>query len=230
MDVMFIRHAQPAWVVDGLGVLDPELTPKGHDQSRHLAEAARGWRRRPVQLVVSGARRARQTAEPLAEVLGLEPTVVPDLEEIRLPAEWEGKPALEIRAAFGDARARAAEEWWAGVPDGEPYQVFHDRVTGALRTLLAEHGVTQTQKEPPTWTTGDLDPETRIVIVAHGGTNSACIGDLLGLPPVPWSWERLVIPHTGISRVRAAPLLGAQIFGLRVHSDDGHVPTELRSR
>ena len=72
--------------------------------------------------------------------------------------------------------------------------------------------------------------DERWILVAHAGTNAVCIGQLLGLKPVPWAWERFVLHHTGLSRLRTAQMLGGRMFGLATHSDVAHLPREDRSR
>lgn len=233
MEILLIRHAQPAWVVDGRSVLDPELTPEGHRQAALLAESARAWRRPPTALWVSDAARAQQTAAPLAAALGLEPVTFPWLTEIRLPPDWEGAPAEGMRPIFARLKKRSVEEWWDGIPGGETFRDFHHRITSNLDAALGQVGARRLADpadplQPPRYEIGD--PELRVAIVAHGGTNSVVTSELLGLPAVPWSWERLVMAHAAFTRLKATPLLDAHIFGLREHSDAGHVPWDLRSR
>lgn len=228
MELVLIRHAQPAWAIDGRGELDPKLTESGLQQAQRLADAARTWKRPPHVLWVSTATRAQQTAAPLAEVLGLEPVVHDWLTEIRLPPHWQGAPALDISEVFAGLKARGEEEWWQGVPGGETFSDFHRRVTEGLQGALRAHGIRRSEGERPIYEV--QDPELRICMVAHGGTNSVLTSEVLGLPPVPWSWERLVSAHAAITRLRSSELLGGHIFGLREHSDTGHLPPGLRSR
>ena len=228
MEILLIRHAQPAWVVDGKSVLDPELTEAGHAQARLLAEAATTWRRPPTELWVSDAVRAQQTVAPLAEALGIAATTHPWATEIGLPAEWEGQPAAEMRPQFVGLKRRNEAEWWDGIPGGESFRDFRSRVTTGLFGALEARGVRRVDPEGPRFSVEDS--ERRIALIAHGGTNSVLTAELLGLPPVPWSWERLVMAHAAVTRVKAVPLLGAHIFSLREHSDAGHVPADLRSR
>ena len=70
MEILFIRHGEPAWSVDGLSQPDPDLTDRGRIQAELLADrlAAEGT---PVtELIVTPAARSIQTGEPIAKALG----------------------------------------------------------------------------------------------------------------------------------------------------------------
>lgn len=227
MEILLIRHAQPAWVVDGKSMLDPELTALGHQQAAMLAQAAKTWKRPPTELWVSNATRAKQTAAPLAEALGIEPVEHPWLLEIQLPSEWQDAPVERMRPVFEQLKTRTVSEWWEGIAGGETFTAFRDRITGGLAETLSGRAE-RLEGELPRFRVAD--PEARIGIVAHGGTNSVLTSELLGLPHVPWSWERLVMAHAAFTRLKATEMLDAHIFGLREHSDANHVRADLRSR
>lgn len=227
MELIFIRHAQPAWVVEEKSVLDPLLTQLGIRQAKRLAEHALSWS--PVDaLFVSPTRRTRETAAPLAEALGLEPQVLDWFEEIRLPREWEGAPADHVSKLLRGSRRRRTSDWWRGVHDAEPFSDFERRIVGGLTDLLAAEGAHPIEADGP----GDwkVTRPRRLVFIGHGGSNSVAIGHLLGMTSVPWPWERLVALHASISRVKATELLAGHIFGLRDHSNVGYLPKEMRSR
>ena len=61
-------------------------------------------------------------------------------------------------------------------------------------------------------------------LVAHAGTNSVFICHLLGLPPTPWEWDRMVLRHASISRLEAIPLGDGYTFSLTALSDVEHLP------
>ena len=70
MELLLIRHARPFHLVDESGA-DPDLTDEGWVQAKRLAQSVGGGRYGSVHAIVSSPmRRARQTAEPLREVLG----------------------------------------------------------------------------------------------------------------------------------------------------------------
>ena len=230
MELVLVRHAQPRWVEDGKSVLDPQLTELGHRQAERVAERLKALRPLPTELAISPTRRTRQTAEPIARALEVAPVVATDLAEIRLPPDWEGAPAEQIAAALGAARHRPASDWWAGLPGGEPFADFAERVQGAVFGLLAERGLRPPEHAEAPWARDEPHEDRRLVIVGHGGTNAVITSLLLGIDHVPWAWERFITLHAAMTRLRARPLLGGWLFGLREHSDAGHLPPELRSR
>lgn len=224
-----VRHAQPAWVRDGKSVLDPELTELGQVQAERLARRLGTLSVQPTELIVSPTRRTRQTAAPIARALELDPVVVEGLEEIRLPSEWEGAPAETIGNALRAARDRSAEDWWAGLPGGEGFTDFAERIRSCLWSLLSDRGLRPPEHAEAPWSR-TRDEKRRLVIVAHGGTNAVITSLLLGIEHVPWAWERFITLHAAMTRLQARPLLGGWLFGLREHSDAGHLDPELRSR
>jgi probable phosphoglycerate mutase len=227
MDIVFIRHGQPQWAVDGLSQTDPHLTELGREQARLAAKRIANDPRQASELISSPAIRAQQTADPIGDETGLGILTVDDLVEVRMP-DWEGVTEEKVIEIFTSSKDRPPQEWWDGLPGGESFREFHNRVTTALDGLLAERGVVRDTRDPQLWRV-DHDPG-RLVIVAHGGTNSVALTHLLGVPPAPWEWERLVLWHASIARIKMIPLAGAHVPSLRSFNDQDHIPLELRSR
>ncbi|MEE8457110.1 MAG: histidine phosphatase family protein [Acidimicrobiia bacterium] len=228
MDIIFIRHGQPQWAVDGLSQHDPHLTELGHEQAELAATRIATDQRIPAaKLIVSPALRTQQTAAPISRETGLKVDTVDGLVEIQMP-DWEGVTEEAVIEIFKTTRHRTPDEWWDGLPGGESFRAFHDRVTNSLDALLAERGITRNANDPRLWDVAD-DPG-RIVIVAHGGTNSVCLTHLMGTPPSPWEWEKFVLFHASFARVKFIPLAGAHVPSLRTFNDQDHIPLELRSR
>ena len=228
MDIVFIRHGQPQWAVDGMSQTDPYLTELGHEQARRAAHRIATDPKAPAaEIIVSPAIRSQQTAEPIAIETGLPIQTIDDLVELRMP-NWEGVTEDAVVQIFLDTKHRTPEEWWDGLPGGESFRDFHDRVTAALDGLLAERGMVRDDSDSQLWHV-ERDPG-RLVIVAHGGTNSVCLTHLLGIPPAPWEWEKFVLFHASFARVKMIPLAGAHVPSLRTFNDQDHIPRELRSR
>lgn len=227
MDIIFIRHGQPQWGVDGITQTDPNLTPKGELQARFAADRIASEHKPATELIVSPARRAQQTAAPIVETTGLAPVTVENLVEVKMP-DWEGVTEASVIEIFKSSRHRTPDEWWDGLPGGESFRTFHNRVTGALDLLLAQRGVVRDKDDPRMWHV-EQDPG-RIVFVAHGGTNSVCLTHLLGIPPAPWEWEKFVLFHASFARVKLIPLAGASVPSLRTFNDQDHIPMDARSR
>ena len=222
MELLLVRHAQPEWTRGHISQVDPALTELGHRQALLVAERLAGMAFDDV--LVSTARRAQQTADPLRE--GLADTEFTDrfwLHEIQLPQAWADTPAEEVGRVLLEARDRPRDEWWDGLPGGESFRDFHERVTTGLMQELAEYGAER--KPDGLWQLPDDD--LRLLMVAHAGTNSLVLGALLGLEPEPWEWERFASDHASVTRLRTTAIAGGHIFGLQSFSDVEHLRPDL---
>ena len=226
MEIVLIRHGEPEWVLDGLSVDNPPLTARGHRQAAAMAEYLKGSEFDEV--FCSPLLRAKQTAAPLFEVLGRPETVDPWLEEIRNPI-WHGTPQEKADEAYREERRRPAEDRWRGLEGGEPVHEFIERIRVGSKLFLAERGVTRAEEQRlPVWQIEQ--PERRIAIVAHAGTNSVVICHLLGLEPTPWEWDRFVIGHASVSRIESMQLGDGYTFSLTKLSDVEHLDPSERTR
>ncbi len=222
MELVLIRHGQPHWEPGGLAVDEPELTPLGRVQAERAAEALAGERFDAIY--VSPLRRAVETMAPIAERLGLEPRVESWLAELRLPT-LQGRTAEEVQAFFAAARGRELARWWDGMPGGESFRHFYERVSGGIESLLVgdhELGI----HEDGGHRLWKLPSETaRLLIVAHEGTNAVILSHLLGVDPVPWAWMRFSSDWAGITHLRAARVASGAVWVVegfnRVHHLDG---------
>ena len=225
MELVFIRHGQPQWDIDGRGVDDPVLTDLGHRQSALLPKF---FETRPIDhLFVSPLIRAQQTAAPVIDATGAEPETLPWLAEIRAPV-WQGTPSEVIEQAFATQRGRPVEEQWEPIPGAESFRDFHTRVTDGLTDVLARFDCVRTLGFPPLWRLDHEGP--RIVFVAHSGTNAVCLSHLLGIEPVPWEWERFVAFHASISVVKPMHIAETFSFSLFRFSNTEHMPEDMHTR
>lgn len=225
MELIFIRHGQPQWDIDGRGVDNPVLTELGHRQAELLGEAFAG--QTIDRILVSPLIRAQQTAAPIIEALGVEPEIQDWLAEITAPV-WQDTPTEVVERVFAESRIRPLEEQWLGIPGGESFRDFHDRVTFGLIDFLSSIDCVRFNGFPPLWQL--TEPGPRIVIVAHSGTNAVSLGHLLGIDPVPWEWERFVAFHASVSVVKPMNIAQKHSFSLFRFSDLSHLPTELHTR
>jgi probable phosphoglycerate mutase len=225
VELLFIRHGEPAWDEAGRAVDDPPLTERGVEQARSLARALQGLA--ADELLVSPLRRAQQTAEPIADALGIEPVTLPWLAEISM-GRWQGTPSEVVERVFRENRGRPLEEQWEGIPGGESFRDFHARVTKGLQAMLDAAGVLRLSEHPPLWKL--TEPDRRIVVVAHGGTNAVSLGYLLGIEPVPWEWERFVSFHASVSTLQPIEISSGYTFSLLRFADTSHLPAELQTR
>jgi probable phosphoglycerate mutase len=170
-ELILVRHgasqAGEAGKAFGLvgGHSDPPLTAHGHEQSRALADRLGGAR--VAALFISPLRRTAQTAGPLAERLGLEPTVIDEMREVHLGA-WETDGGLSGGGPEREALRRRVldEESWSLIPGGEGAEAFASRVRGALEQVAA--------------TTG---PDRLGVAVTHGGVIAEICHQITGSRP-----------------------------------------------
>lgn len=220
-----MRHGQPEWVRDGLNVVDPPLTELGHRQADRMADLLAT--EQFDEVLVSPLLRARQTAGPLYDRLGREEQIDPWLEEIRDPA-WHGTPAEKAAVAYREMRERPVEARWDAVEDGEPVRDFVDRIRLGASLFLRERGITRIEHDLPIWRIAE--PDKRIALVAHAGTNSVFICHLLGLRPTPWEWDRFVLGHASVSRLEALRVHDGYTFSLTALSNLEHIVRDDRTR
>jgi probable phosphoglycerate mutase len=144
-EVILVRHGSSAqhepdrpFALVG-GQSDPPLAPRGHDQARALAERLGG---EPLAaMFITTLRRTAQTAAPLADRLGLKPTVVPELREVHLGI-WESDGGFAVSRPDGDALRRQVleEEEWGLIPGAEDLRSFGQRVGVGLERVAREIG------------------------------------------------------------------------------------------
>jgi probable phosphoglycerate mutase len=225
MELILVRHGLPDWAPDTFARNDPHLSDLGNRQAFRVAAVADRWG--PIDKIwMSPMHRALETAAPIAESTGLAPVVHAWAHEIRNPDQWEGSPIDEIKNAWIDANLRPISDLWDGMPGGETFRDFHQRVVTGLEDALAQLGITRLDDgHPHLWNVPDDDQ--RVVLVAHGGTNAVVIGYLLGAEPTPWEWDRFESPHTGVARLSTLSIAHGRAFSLRVFGDVSHLDPEM---
>jgi 2,3-bisphosphoglycerate-dependent phosphoglycerate mutase len=134
--LLLVRHAEPERGRDETS----GLSTAGHADAACLADRLAN---EPIDAVYSSpARRARETALPLATRLGLSIHEVADLRERELGTERFADFTAAVRATWDD--------FAFAHPGGESNAAAMRRIVAAHATLLASH------------------PEGRIVLVTHG--------------------------------------------------------------
>lgn len=143
---------------------DPPLDELGRRQARAAAAAVSGAGLRLVAVYTSPLRRAFETAQALAEPLGVAVIAQSDLIEADV-GRWEGRTWAEVEAAEPGEFARfMADPGTVPYPGGESFLDVQRRVSPVLEGLAAEHrGQT-------------------IGVVAHNVVNRAVLARLLGVP------------------------------------------------
>ena len=176
MDLLLVRHALPEVVTD-VEHADPPLTAEGRAQAEALADA---WADRGVDAVVSSpARRALETAAPLAGRLGVEVTT----DERLLEVDWgsgDYLPYEELRAR-DPAAAAALSAAMAGEDDAAT--AWRAGIVTALDELVA------------------ANRGRRVVVACHGGVVAAYVAHLLGGPA---AIPRIGVTYASVSWVLAS--------------------------
>jgi 2,3-bisphosphoglycerate-dependent phosphoglycerate mutase len=181
-DFVFIRHGETDWNRQQRwqGHADIPLNETGLAQAARLGERLAG--ERADVLVSSDLSRARQTAQPLAEVWRIAPELDSGFREQSFGL-LEGLDAPTIKA-------RHPELWlhWLehradfAPPGGESLNQFHARVIAAVRA------------------TADRHAGRALVVVTHGGVLDMLWRTVHGLPLD--GLRACEIPNTGINRLR----------------------------
>jgi 2,3-bisphosphoglycerate-dependent phosphoglycerate mutase len=158
VELIIVRHGLPLRIYRETGAADPELAPEGHDQARRLAHYLSTEEIHAIY--ASPLARARQTAAPLAELLGTQPEVVEEIAEFDRNAS-EYVPLEELKAA-NDPRWHAlmAGEW---EDHGESPEEFRKRVVTAFEEIVDRHS------------------SQRVVAVCHGGVINQYLAHILGI-------------------------------------------------
>ena len=122
--MILLRHAQSEFNLHfpvnrrDPGIVDPKLTPLGHQQARAAAQRLRGA---PIRrIIASPYTRALQTAAPIARALGGVPVIVNPIVRERFGFVCDvGSPASRLARAWPEVDFSHIEEvWWP--PADEP--------------------------------------------------------------------------------------------------------------
>jgi probable phosphoglycerate mutase len=179
MELVLVRHALPVRIdatEDGTPA-DPGLDEIGRQQAERVLAALAG--QEVSALYASPARRARETAAPLAASLGLPVTVLQGLAEFDA-AHTSYVPVEQLRAE-GDPRFAALVRGDLSHSGVDPV-VFRATVVEAVEQAAAAH------------------PGGRAVLFAHSGTINAYCGHVVGQQRPLW----FAPAYASVSRVGAA--------------------------
>jgi probable phosphoglycerate mutase len=176
-ELLLVRHGRPE-----SGQLDPPLNDEGLAQARALAKVLAD---EPITAIVSSdLRRAQQTAEIIGAATGQTPTSHEGLRELGLPADSMEYVALELLGADAPQVVAIDEgRFMDFVPERVDIEDFRRKVADAFSTIIAEHA------------------GGRVVVVCHGGTINAYVGQLVGIPDIFWFHP----DYSSVSRVDSRP-------------------------
>jgi broad specificity phosphatase PhoE len=169
--VVLLRHGQTDYNVAGRmqGHIDSQLTEEGREQALRAAPVLGAM---PFDRVVSSdLTRAVDTANTIADVLGLPVKLDPRLRETHL-GEWQGRRVDEVEV---DYPGQIAE--WRGDPRWTP-PGGESRVDVVRRSLPVVEEIDVDLAEEP--------GAQSLLIVAHGGMIGGMVSGLLDLPEPVW--------------------------------------------
>ncbi|MDW3219739.1 MAG: histidine phosphatase family protein [Acidimicrobiales bacterium] len=202
MELIIVRHGRPEHVEDVAGAADPDLADVGHRQAERVGEylAPMG-----VDVVVtSPLARARQTAAPLARMLGLEPIVVDGVAEYdRHDSSYV--PAEVTRQLIRDG---ATDETWEdplSVLGEDEKRRWMTGVHDAFASIVAEN------------------PGRRVAVFCHGMVTSVWFAQMLGIDDT----LRFVPDYAGVTRVLASASndsVTVRSFNETHFLGDSHIP------
>lgn len=158
MEMILVRHGLPIRKVSEDGSpADPALSDEGRAQAAAAADWLAG--ERIDRLYASPLRRARETAMPLADRLGLEIEIEPRVAEYDRSSDTY-IPLEELRAldyeAWRDFMSR-------GYPEGMDLEDFRHGVVAACDEIIRDN------------------PGRRVVVVCHGGVINTWASHVIGL-------------------------------------------------
>lgn len=140
MKLYLTRHGETEWNVHSRiqGQTDTALNETGIRQARELAERLKKERLAIGRIYSSRQLRAYETAQIVAELLGLNVIVKDGLEEINL-GKWEGYTWKQVRELFHEEY----EDWhenrrYQVPPGGESYQQLLERLIPVLHSIIKE--------------------------------------------------------------------------------------------
>jgi probable phosphoglycerate mutase len=193
MELLLIRHALPVRIEGAEGTAaDPELAEAGHTQATALADYLGG--EKIDVLYVSPLRRALQTAEPVAEKLGLEAIVDEELAEFDRHSHFY-IPIEELRELKDERWDDLVEGRWGADGEVDP-ATFKSVVVEAVERVIAANA------------------GKSVAIVCHGGVINAYFAHLLNL-----DFPRFFEPaYTSISRVLASSAGQRQVKSINEHA------------
>jgi broad specificity phosphatase PhoE len=162
--IYLVRHGETYWNAEGRiqGQKQTDLTPKGIEQSKWLAEYFKS--KKIDRIVCSGLIRSQKTAAQVNVYYNLQLEINPKINECSW-GKWEGLTHAEVRERFPDEYNSRKENIWYFRPQyGESYDDLFDRLY-PVASEFATMAVTE-----------------NLLVIAHAMVNKVLLGIFLDLP------------------------------------------------
>lgn len=163
-----VRHGETTANVEGVwhGSIDTQLTERGMRQAERVARHLADTRPRAAAVYASPLTRSRLTARAIAEALGLEARIEPDLTEYHLGSlEGVSYPVLTAKHRLFERMREDPDHAPGG---GESPRQVAERYAGVLRRIAAAH------------------PGETAIVVGHGGALTLGFGLLVDGDVTSW--------------------------------------------
>src|SRR5579875_1019395 len=197
--LFLVRHGQSTWNlagrIQGQSPAAGGLTPTGRAEAARAARHLAGHAPNARAIVSSDLLRTAETAEIVADALGLPVEFDPELREQRLGI-FEGRhldaPASPVPGTVGEAVDRLWHDPFVRAPGGESVAGMYQRVRGALRRIAASRAGAD------------------VIVVTHGG---------------PVRVARLASPPEPSREIPRTPVANASVTAWAPPSGDGGAAT-----
>lgn len=224
MQLVFVRHAEPDYSVDS-------LTPEGFREAAALARRAAKWKGRVTACFQSPHGRARDTAAPCLEALGMEAETIPWLREFttdwhRRPDGSEATHLWDLLPSYRTEQPRLAEpEGWTGAPYpgsiADKVGPMWEEVKSGIDGILARFGYVRERgfyRVAP-----DARRDALLVFFCHLGLAGTVCGHVLGIAP-PQLWHSFFMPPSGVTVLNTEERVsGIAAFRCQVMGDTSHL-------
>ena len=137
--ILLIRHGETEWNRELIfrGRADIPLSARGREQVRLLAYSLSGTSAAAVYS--SPLLRASETAQPLAESLGLSPVIDDRLVDMSF-GEWEGRAVAEVQDKWAELyQVWVNEPARFSAPGGESLAAVRQRAWAAVEDIVGRH-------------------------------------------------------------------------------------------
>jgi probable phosphoglycerate mutase len=165
MKLLFVRHGETDWNKQEKiqGSTDTDLNETGLQQAQELGKELEKESNKIRKIYTSRLKRAKLTAEMIAQHIGATVIVLDGLEELDLGI-WEGLSWTEVQARYPEEFAAfAANRRYTQIRDGESYQIMLDRLFAALGKVINER-------------------EEEVLLVTHSAVIRGLMTYLAGVP------------------------------------------------